>query len=772
MATRNKKKRESLPIRSSSHSKEDSSQDIFRDSIKPWMLRTAISKEYGIDGSVEITKPLSNLSDQIVTGKRFSVQLKSSDTDNFEAKILSLSVPKEKINYWYSSIEPVLLVYIDLLTKSCYYRWIDEELIRELFQNNSNWIAQESITIRFHKEKIISKTTLSEIEKYVINWKRPLKTILTPGNYFKFSQEAISFINLFLSTIKKYNINFLQKETKSLENSVAQTIYTVAIVGPTKAGKSTLINCLLYKEISPVGMLPTTGIPITIYPSNENKVVVLFKDNSEISGQLEEPFLKEYTSKGKNPDNKKNVKLVSVYIINTLLEKGFAICDVPGLDDPDNEIRNITQTALINVNAIIYLVSTGPMTTGDFSLDKQILEDLAQLGGEMDRLFLVFNKIDVLNSELLNDLKEYVNATLEKHGILDYLPTPPIYLSSKKSFDNRVNNDGDDDSVCDLENQLWKYLLEQNKTGLHKIIGSFGDCLALIERHKNIVGARRIDSEKREDLQREIQQISIEINQLRRLVGNKRKSIYSSLDEYLNNSLDNILNYLKTDLENIPIYQSLYNEHEIKTWLGKYAFKTFSDVYASLQQNVYEMQSEINQWISEKLKQVEIGIESPDSSITFKMPDINKYTNQINSYFQDRTTGYIGFFQKIGYIIEDFFEAIENFFTSDIRKRNNQIQKILSKSKRCYNDFSKEYLINLNEYLNNICRFMEEKSIDRSKVYLGELSTQLEKLDLPISDIEKQNFEKFVSEISQIENGIQSNLSHLKAYTDGIDWSQ
>ncbi len=65
---------------------------------------------------------------------------------------------------------------------------------------------------------------------------------------------------------------------------------------------------------------------------------------------------------------------------------------------------------------------------------------------------------------------------------------------------------------------------------------------------------------------------------------------------------------------------------------------------------------------------------------------------------------------------------------------------------------------------------MEEKSIDRAKVYLGELSSQLKKLDQPISKTDKQNFEKFLKEVEKIENGIQSNLTHLKAYTDGVEW--
>ena len=423
MAKKKNAKHEPLPIRKSSHIKEDDSNDIFREVIKPWMFRGAVAREYGIDGTVEITKPLSTLADQIVTGKRFSVQLKSSSSSDFDKAKFSLSVPRDKINYWFSALEPVLIVFVDLTSKSCFFRWVDESLIQELFNANKNWIAQETVSINFKKEQFISPKLLLDLERYVLNWKRQSKTILTPGNYFKFSKEAKSFIDLFASKVEEHRINFLSKEIQELKESTAHTIYTVAIVGPNKAGKSTLINSLLQKKVSPVGMLPTTGIPITIFPSNENKSVVLFKDNKEIKGGIEEKFLREYTSKDKNPNNEKQVKIVSVEIINSLLERGFAICDVPGLDDPDAEIRRITMTALYNVNAIIYLISAGSMSSGDFSINKQIIEDLNQLGGKMERLFLVFNKTDLLQKKQMTELKKYVNTTLEYFDVLKYLPS-------------------------------------------------------------------------------------------------------------------------------------------------------------------------------------------------------------------------------------------------------------------------------------------------------------------------------------------------------------
>lgn len=112
---------EPLPIRSLSQIKEDDSRLIFENTIKPWMICSWIQRDFGIDSIVEITKPLSSSRNQIITGKRFSLQIKSSDTTDFDKQHFSLSVPKEKINYWFGAIEPVLIVNIDLDSESCFF---------------------------------------------------------------------------------------------------------------------------------------------------------------------------------------------------------------------------------------------------------------------------------------------------------------------------------------------------------------------------------------------------------------------------------------------------------------------------------------------------------------------------------------------------------------------------------------------------------------------------------------------------------------------------
>ncbi|MES2431696.1 MAG: dynamin family protein [Bacteroidota bacterium] len=765
-----------MPIVHSTHQQEDDSRIIFQQCIKPWMIINWFHKDYGIDANIEIQRALTDTSHQIATGKRFSMQLKSSDKSIFDKDTFTLSVDRDKITYWYRSVEPVMLAYVDLDKKAVYYLWIDETLIQNLHQKNTNWLAQETVSVQFSGRTFITNAELPIIEKYVLQWKRPLKTILTPGNYFKYSQEAKKIVNTLIDTIAKHDISFLKQDLGSLTNDSEKSIYTIAIVGPSRVGKSTLINSLLHKEISPVDVLPTTGIPISIFPFNENKTTILFKDSSQIQGGIGAAFLNEYTSQKGNPKNNKNVKYVSVNIINGMLEKGLSLCDVPGLDDPDPVIRGITKTAVYNVNAIVYVISVASYNDGEFSITKNIVEDLIELGGLMDKVFIVFNKTDKLTESQLVEVKVYINDKLNEYDILKYLPCEPIYISSQRSFDKRVKNENIEDSVQLLEKEIWAFLLTQNKTGLHKILSILSTSKGLIDKYKNIINTRLLDSKKRKDLDNKISYVKKELHSLNKLIKNVRYDVANRVKDYTQNSFANVLAHLLMDLGAIPLANSLPPKERITKFLEENAYKIITDVNTEFQQCIFEMQSEVNSWVAEKLNQVELALHNEDENVEIQTLEVTKYTNQIFSFFQERKEGYIGILESvIGIVasaIEILFSTIEILLTSPEKVRQNDIKTIHAKATKGYNKIQTEFLKSITGYLNSICRKVEQKALDRANVYLGELSKQIQSLEIPLTNHQIQNFESFLGDIKELSRNIESEANHLKDYTDSIEWSK
>lgn len=771
---KSKKSGEPLPIRHASHEKETESRAILETVIKPWMIGKWLMEDYGIDAIVEITKPIASSKNQIVTGKRFSVQIKSTESLKATGEDIILSIPKEKINYWYNAIEPVLIILVDLLSERCFYRCIDDMFIAELFQQNKNWIAQETVTVHFKKDAFITSQKLLSIEEYIIHWKRPEKLVLSPGNYFRYSSEAINYIGQLSDKALQYNIPFFRDEITELKKQAGQSIYTVAIAGPSRAGKSTLINALLHQDISPVGILPTTGIPISIFPSDKNESLIIFKGGNTLKGTVESKFLEDYTSqaKDKNPDNIKGVKMVSINVVNDLLERGFALCDVPGLDDPDEEIRAITKTALLNVNAIIYVINTASMNDGGFSFTKQMIDDLKELGSRMDRLFVVFNKTDLLSTELIEQLTDHVSEKFEKYGILKYLPTSPFYLSAKNAYENRINESEKLDSVSALENSLWQYLLSHNKTGLHKILGTYADTKKIIEHLRTVLSSRLLKTDERLQVEAEISNINNEIPQLTAFVNARNEKIKENLKKLLLDSFSNIIRYLQNDLNSIPLTNPIHDESLVSNWLKDNAYKVFSSLYQSLDEEVFKLQIDINNWISARLKQVDIKISNESILKSHRMPDINNYIGHINLNFYGLKPQSNGILERllngINKLIENIAIVIGDIFTSDIKIRKREINEVLKKSRNSYKITADKFVINLELYLEEVSKHIEEKSRDRAQVYLGSLSSQLSKLDAPVSQLEKKNYKDFLTSLSVIDENIARNYIYLQEYTNGI----
>lgn len=143
----------------------------------------------------------------------------------------------------------------------------------------------------------------------------------------------------------------------------------VAVVGIIKAGKSTLINALLRKEILATGNLEAT-YSVTWFKYGEvPRLVIRLKDNSCFEAPIRDlHFWTLRDSKKSNP-RLDNVQYVEIYDNNPMLQQ-IEIIDTPGLGstyriDSENAIdflgisSQITTNEASKADAIIYAFSKG-----------------------------------------------------------------------------------------------------------------------------------------------------------------------------------------------------------------------------------------------------------------------------------------------------------------------------------------------------------------------------------------------------------------------------
>jgi hypothetical protein len=188
-----------------------------------------------------------------------------------------------------------------------------------------NWVNNETVSLKLYVASIISEAGRPLLEKFVLEWRRPLQKIVTPGNFFRYNSAAKHLMSRLDELISKHDISFLAEERNELKVASETAIYTIAVAGPMRAGKSTLINCLLGRNVSPVGDFPTTALPLTIYPGIQDLAIITLKNGKEVKGPADFAFLQQYITQKENRNNRQGVVKVTVTIKSSVLERGLAI---------------------------------------------------------------------------------------------------------------------------------------------------------------------------------------------------------------------------------------------------------------------------------------------------------------------------------------------------------------------------------------------------------------------------------------------------------------
>ncbi len=762
-----------LPTRTTSHIKEDDSLSVFQQLVSPWLVHDIKNNsDYGIDASVEITKDKIQSKDQLVTGKKFNVQLKSTTAIKNESDF-RVSVKRTTFLYWYQCTQPVLIFLIDLKEKRVYYKKIEDKLIAELSKKNPNWHAQETVGIKFTEENLVDKRTLIQIETYVYKWSYKPNKIITPGEYYNNINEAVAFVNEFKSIVGKSNFTEFNKQIDDNLKEISNSIFNICIIGPSRVGKSTLINALTYREMSPVDVLPTTGVPIVMLPGHPEEVCVYFSDKPTLTNAIDSDFIAEYADQKRNRYNKKNVSLVSVRLNSEFLEKGFSITDVPGIDDINPEIKSIAKSTIYSANVILYVVSVAPHKQGEFKITDQHLSDLREIKENLNRIFLVFNKIDLLNKDQIGTLKEYINDTLQYYGVTEMLAHDPIYVSSKKSFEKRVKNKtSNKDTVKELEDRIVKYLVNGNLNGINNLLSNFGASLELISQIHNLCNVRLSATDLGTDIQNKISAVRAELSELQSFIQAQRAAAYKEILIYVNTNFQSIITHLENDLKGTPISQPLATRSNVTAYLKSQTDASVSRVYEYTQQIIYDLQSKVNIWVSTKLKQVQINLDDINADPAFSLLPVEQFTGKIHSIYSIRenlsSNVLITIFNFAEKALVGLFGILENAFKSNERIREKRIVELVNPAREKFRKMEAEFLNSISSHLNKVCRFIENKTVERSKIYLDTMQTELNKIGVPLSPSQKSNFLVLKNELKTLEEKGHRKMVLIKDYANGI----
>jgi len=195
------------------------------------------------------------------------------------------------------------------------------------------------------------------------------------------------------------------KSLNEIRTKLEEEAFNLVVLGQFKRGKSTFINALLGDGILPAAITPLTSVVTIVRYGPKLKVLVEY-----LSGRLQEIELADlpvYITERGNPQNKMQVKEVTVFYPSRYLKGGVRIIDTPGAGSVYSHNTEAAYAYLPYVDAGIFVVSVDPPLSGS---ERQFLKDIRAY---VDKIFFVLNKIDQVSESDRQESLEFTARIIE-----------------------------------------------------------------------------------------------------------------------------------------------------------------------------------------------------------------------------------------------------------------------------------------------------------------------------------------------------------------------
>lgn len=191
--------------------------------------------------------------------------------------------------------------------------------------------------------------------------------------------------------------------------------FSLVVLGDFKRGKSTVINAILGKSITPVNVAPETFTINSIGYAEKPSAEAVLKNGNRIKLEPEdlkrerlENLMRAFPHKLDYIEIKDNIDIL----------KEIRIVDTPGLSDLDLLDKQV-QDYLVNADAIVFVASA----LSPFSESEQMFLASYVRPLNFNKLYVLVNMIDAMNSQ--EDIDKILNRISERCG--DVMPNAYIY---------------------------------------------------------------------------------------------------------------------------------------------------------------------------------------------------------------------------------------------------------------------------------------------------------------------------------------------------------
>jgi len=250
----------------------------------------------------------------------------------------------------------------------------------------------------------------------------------------EFSSRALEFA---AELARRYDISSLRPLLESCRNFARQDTLNVAIFGRFKAGKSSFLNCLIRRELLPVGVIPVTSVITEIGYGPRERAWVQYAGG--MTEEIAVDTIAEFVDENLNPENRKKVASVLVELPSLEEFRAIRFVDTPGLESVLAHNTDVSRDWLPNVGLAIVAVGVDP------PLSQRDIELIRELNLYTPKITLLLTKADLLDERGLAQVENYVRKQLNRYwnGAIPVYPYSirPGFGRLREQFENALRQE-------------------------------------------------------------------------------------------------------------------------------------------------------------------------------------------------------------------------------------------------------------------------------------------------------------------------------------------
>ena len=329
----------------------------------------------------------------------------------------------------------------------------------EILHTSFEYLKNENIINNEHYNKLLSLFEYKELDIQQIFQNNIEK--IEEENKSSFKDLKATLENLICELKNDISNNEILNELENTKSYLNNQKFSIGITGVMNAGKSTMLNALMGREILGSAVVPETA-NLTIVKHNPTDTAKVYywneqewnrilksaeqlesmrefvNETNKIFGEnlknyirpvsrFDEVDIKDlssYTSAEASGKKCNLVKYVELGSKLDFLSDGIEIVDTPGLDDPVIQREEITKEYISACDMMLHLMNVSQSATlkdVDFIIDAVLYQNIS-------KLLIVITRADTVTKEQLDEVIKYTKSSIErqlraqnKDSQLDYI---------------------------------------------------------------------------------------------------------------------------------------------------------------------------------------------------------------------------------------------------------------------------------------------------------------------------------------------------------------